>query len=68
MFDALLMDDNTQIIKKIMIGPSEKYEVKSLLGLDTQKAGILNYDDWGYFKLIVNRASFDYLKINLFEN
>ena len=60
-------NQSENIVKAIMIPPQEKYTVKEFEGVKTPKAVILNYNDWGFFKWVVDKKTIEYLKTNLME-
>jgi len=68
MIDILFVYENeNKIFQKILVNPEEITSVSDIIGEVAPKAVILNYNDWGYLKWIVDKKSFDYLKDNLLE-
>ena len=51
-----------KVFSHVTVNPHESTSVDSLLGTKKADAYILNYDDWGYFKWIIDRESLDYFK------
>jgi aminopeptidase N len=68
MIDVLLVyDDGKTVHQNIMVNHEEFTSVSSLNGLPAPKAVILNYNDWGYCKWIIDSRSLQYLKTNLHQ-
>jgi len=53
------------VFKNIIIQPQQSTIIANFIGLKAPKAVIINYNDWGYFKWIIDRRSIDNLKENL---
>lgn len=68
MIDILFVyEDREEEHKNILIKSEENTHFPDLVGLAAPKAVILNYNDWGYLKWLVDKKSFDYLKDNLLK-
>lgn len=68
MIDILFVYENeNKVYKNILINPEEITSLQEMNGVDAPKAVILNYNDWGYLKWIVDQKSFNYLKDNLIQ-
>ena len=68
-FEVLFIYENSSenMVKTIMIPAEGKYIVPEFTGVNAPKAVILNYNDWGFFKWVVDKKTLEYLKINLLE-
>jgi aminopeptidase N len=53
------------VLKNVMINNSEETSFVQLHAQRAPKAVILNFNDWAYFKWVIDRRSLDYLKSNL---
>ena len=70
LFEILLLyneDQNKNLVKKIIVLPKEENEIKELENLPEPKGIILNYNDWAYFKWIVDEKTIDYLKNDIIK-
>jgi len=68
MIDILFIIESDNVVhSNILIQPKEVTSITEFIGLNSPKAVILNYNDWGYLKWIVDQKSFNYLKENLTE-
>lgn len=66
MFEVLFIyeDQSKNLVKKIMIEPKEESNIDIFANIPSPKAVILNYNDWGYFKMLLDKTSIEYLKDN----
>jgi len=63
LIDILAVYPNeNKVISQVAVRPVEVTSIHSLLGTKKADAYILNYNDWGYFKSIIDRDSLNYLK------
>jgi len=51
-----------KVYNLVNIKPQEKTSVDALIGSKKADAYLLNYDDWGYFKWVIDRDSLNYFK------
>ena len=68
-FDVKLIydenDDSKNVLQKVFVLPQNETELKELEGKPAPKAVYLNYNDYAYFKNIIDKKSLDYFKENL---
>ena len=63
-FENLNSEEN-QIFKNVIIQPLEVTNINSFIGKTAPKVVIINYNDWGYFKWVIDSRSKNNLKDNL---
>ncbi len=63
-FEDILSTENS-VFKNILIQPEETTIISNFIGQKAPKAVILNHNDYGYFKWIIDRRSIDNLKTTL---
>lgn len=60
-------ESSNKVFKNVIYEPKTVTTINQCLGLEAPKAVILNYNDWAYFKWVIDRQSIDFLKTNLFK-
>jgi len=63
-FTDIYSTDNS-LFKYILIHPQQITSIDKFIGLKAPKAIILNYNDWAYFKWVIDKRSFNALKENI---
>ena len=70
MFEIKLLYEKSEDDKviKVMVQPEKNTEIKQLENLPEPKGVILNYNDWAYFKWIIDDKTLNYFMENLNKN
>jgi aminopeptidase N len=62
-----LNSEENLVFRKLKIQNKEITSFNEMIGKKAPKAVILNYNDWAYFKWVIDRRSIDYLKNHLHQ-